>query len=449
MEETHSASSAWATAPRPWGDWRRQDGVRGGRRARRRGAARRSSRRSPRSPARASRASSRRLALRAEPAGGAWRCAAAARGRTCPTRRSSRRSAPTWPARSCARRISDAARVEDLVRPCLPSKRQWGYRNKLELGACTRRERRVPCWASIGKGRTTWRRRRSCPLAHDAIAQGAQGAARRAALRAGRAGPGHLPGGRARQRAHARRGGGPVDAAPGPFPRTHVAKMVKSALKATSIVRVLADPGKARKIKGVETLDGTRMLGRAGGRRAAGGQRAVVLPGEHRAGREAGRRRAGRAGRRWARTAPRAGRLLVADLYAGGGTFSVPLARAGADVMAVESAGSSVRDLRRNAEMNGVRHRGHRRRRGPRAARAGRAGRARGGPAARGPGRRGGGEHRRRRARARGLRELQPGHLGARRGPLRAQRLPPGARAARRPVPADLPRGGVEPFVRA
>lgn len=26
-------------------------------------------------------------------------------------------------------------RAEELVRPCLPSKRQWGYRNKLELGA--------------------------------------------------------------------------------------------------------------------------------------------------------------------------------------------------------------------------------------------------------------------------------------------------------------------------
>ena len=44
----------------------------------------------------------------------------------------------------------------------------------------------------------------------------------------------------------------------------------------------------------------------------------------------------------------------VADLYAGGGTFSVPLAAAGADVVAVESAGSSVRDLRRNAERAGV-----------------------------------------------------------------------------------------------
>lgn len=33
-------------------------------------------------------------------------------------------------------------------------------------------------------------------------------------------------------------------------------KMLKSSLKATSVVRVIADPGKARKIKGLEVLDG-------------------------------------------------------------------------------------------------------------------------------------------------------------------------------------------------
>ena len=44
--------------------------------------------------------------------------------------------------------------------------------------------------------------------------------------------------------------------------------------------------------------------------------------------------------------------LLVGDLYAGGGTFSIPLSKAGADVIAIEAAGSSVRDLRRNAEIN-------------------------------------------------------------------------------------------------
>ncbi len=45
---------------------------------------------------------------------------------------------------------------------------------------------------------------------------------------------------------------------------------------------------------------------------------------------------------------------FVADLYSGVGTFTLPLAQAGCDVAAVESAGSSVRDLRRNAEAAGV-----------------------------------------------------------------------------------------------
>ena len=46
--------------------------------------------------------------------------------------------------------------------------------------------------------------------------------------------------------------------------------------------------------------------------------------------------------------------MYIADLYAGGGTFSIPMARLGADVVAVEVAGSSIRDLRRNAEVNNV-----------------------------------------------------------------------------------------------
>ena len=37
-----------------------------------------------------------------------------------------------------------------------------------------------------------------------------------------------------------------------------------------------------------------------------------------------------------------------------GGTFSIPMARLDADVVAVEVAGSSIRDLRRNAEVNNV-----------------------------------------------------------------------------------------------
>ena len=43
--------------------------------------------------------------------------------------------------------FGDAA--AELVAPCLPSKRQWGYRNKLELGAAMGCEGYVPTWAFI------------------------------------------------------------------------------------------------------------------------------------------------------------------------------------------------------------------------------------------------------------------------------------------------------------
>ena len=43
---------------------------------------------------------------------------------------------------------------------------------------------------------------------------------------------------------------------------------------------------------------------------------------------------------------------VALDLYSGAGTFTLPLAAAAGDVVAVECAGSSVRDLRRNLERN-------------------------------------------------------------------------------------------------
>ena len=45
---------------------------------------------------------------------------------------------------------------------------------------------------------------------------------------------------------------------------------------------------------------------------------------------------------------------FVADVFAGAGMFSLPLADAGADVVAIELSGSAVRDLRRNADANGL-----------------------------------------------------------------------------------------------
>ena len=336
----------------------------------------------------------------------------------------------------------EAVRAEDLVRPCLPSKRQWGYRNKLELGAA-RAENGEFLLGFHREGTHEIATPAVCPLAHDAVAKAPK--ALRGALRfaQGSADLGIFRVG-VRHSVRTRETEIALWTKPGAFPRAHVAKTLKSALKATSIVRVLADPGRARKIKGVETLDGKGCWGEE----LADARFLTSAPSFFQVNTAQAEKLAaevveGLGGRMGEEGPEGLDGLLVADLYAGGGTFSVPLARAGADVIAIEAAGSSVRDLRRNAEMRG--HRGGGRRRRPRAARAGRAGRARGGPAARRPRRRRGGEHRRGGSRARGLRELQPRHLGARCGPLRAKRLPPGARATRGPVPPDAPCGGGEP----
>ena len=61
-------------------------------------------------------------------------------------------------------------RADALVAPCLPSKRQWGYRNKIELGAQ---------WDAKGtfnlgfhqEGNPNVQQALACPLAHDAIAK--------------------------------------------------------------------------------------------------------------------------------------------------------------------------------------------------------------------------------------------------------------------------------------
>ena len=247
----------------------------------------------------------------------------------------------------------EAARAEDLVRPCLPSKRQWGYRNKLELGAA-RAENGEFLLGFHREGTHEIATPAVCPLAHDAVAKAPK--ALRGALRfaQGSADLGIFRVG-VRHSVRTRETEIALWTKPGAFPRAHVAKTLKSALKATSIVRVLADPGRARKIKGVETLDGKGCWGEE----LADARFLTSAPSFFQVNTAQAEKLAaevveGLGGRMGEEGPEGLDGLLVADLYAGGGTFSVPLAQAGADVIAIEAAGSSVRDLRRNAEMNGV-----------------------------------------------------------------------------------------------
>lgn len=238
----------------------------------------------------------------------------------------------------------DKERAREIVRPCLGSKREWGYRNKVEMGAAFDESGRF----QLGfheEGSPEVVASDTCPVAYKQIARAPK--ALRGALRFAQGNDDlgiFRVGVRHSVRTHATEVA--IWTRPSGFPRGHVANVLKGSFKATSIVRVMADPGKTRKIKGVEALSGKGFW------------------------------EEDMAGNRFRTSAPsffqvntaQAEKLIdavleglgvsdgdvVADLYAGGGTFSVPLAKAGADVLAVESASSSVRDLRRNADANSV-----------------------------------------------------------------------------------------------
>lgn len=238
----------------------------------------------------------------------------------------------------------DEERADAVVADCIPCKRQWGYRNKLELAAGTDARGRFAL-GFYREGTHEIVTPDACPLANRYIEKAPK--ALRGALRYLQ-GRGDLGVYRVGVRGSLRTNS--VEIAlwtpPSSFPRNAVANTLKDALKATSVVRVIAEPGHARAVKKVETLDGrgtweeklaeARFLTSAPSFfqvNTAQAEKLVALVMEG------------------LQVQPED---YVVDLYSGGGTFSIPLAQAGAEVVAVELAGSSVRDLRRNAEANRV-----------------------------------------------------------------------------------------------
>lgn len=238
----------------------------------------------------------------------------------------------------------DRERAEAVVAACARSRREWNYRNKLELGAGTDAQGRL----TLGfhrEGTQELVSAESSRLAHKAIEKAPK--ALRGAIRYAQ---GNRELGIYRVGVRHSLATGELEVAlwtpPGPFPRSHFAKTLSTALNTTSIVRVLANPGKARKVKGVETLDGRGYWReRVGDVDFSTQAPSFFQVNTAQADRLVGIVREG------------LGELdgaCVADLYAGGGTFSIPLSLAGADVVAIESAASSVRDLRFNADLNGT-----------------------------------------------------------------------------------------------
>lgn len=238
----------------------------------------------------------------------------------------------------------DRAAAEALVGECVPSKKQLGYRNKLELGA----ERDAQGRFTLGfrsESSHEFVSPDACLLAHKAIQKAPK--ALRGALR-------FLEGNkdlgiyRVGVRHSARTGNLEVAlwTPPSAFPRAQVANTLSSAIKATGIVRVMADPGKARKVKGVEVLAGHGKWRE----RLGDNEFSVSAPSFFQVNTEQAENMIACVidGLQLDEDS------VVADLYAGAGTFSLALAEHADVVFAVESAASSVRDLRRNADTNGA-----------------------------------------------------------------------------------------------
>lgn len=238
-------------------------------------------------------------------------------------------------------------RAETTVGETVGSKRQFNYRNKIEMGARFEAKgqggREAFKLGFFHPGTHDVVETKTCPVAARTIEKAP--AALRGALRYAQ---GNQDLGIFRVGVRASEKTKSVEIAlwtePRAFPRARVADVLRDSLKATSIVRVMADPGKARKIKGVEALAGKgyweeKLLGLSYRVSApsffqvntAQAETMIELVLE---GLQAG---------------PDA---YCADLYCGAGTFTLPLAEHCAEVFAVESAASSVRDLRRNLELN-------------------------------------------------------------------------------------------------
>lgn len=240
----------------------------------------------------------------------------------------------------------ELAAAETLVQPCIPSKKQWNYRNKVEFEVGQDVAGRFTLGSHALAG--GFNPLASCQLMAKKFVKAPK--ALTGALRFLQQGE-NLGIERVGLRVSNRTGD--VELAlwtrTGRFPRAHAAKILGQAMpvKKGVITRVLLKEDsktKARKVSGTECLAGKgHWTEEIDGRvmklsapsffqvNTTGAEELVRLVME---GLEPD------------------GSDVALDLYSGAGTFTLPLAAVAGDVVAVESAGSSVRDLRRNLEGN-------------------------------------------------------------------------------------------------
>jgi len=130
---------------------------------------------------------------------------------------------------------------------------------------------------------------------------------------------------------------------PGVFPRRMAATTLGTAVNASSIVRVLVKgESKARKVTGVEVLAGAGSWRE----RLLGTNMTISAPSFFQVNTKAAEKLLGLVLEGLAVD----GTDRVLDLYSGAGTFTLPLSEVAGETVAVESASSAVKDLRRNLE---------------------------------------------------------------------------------------------------
>ena len=258
-----------------------------------------------------------------------------------------------WKRRAVADALIRVAKVgeaeaEALVQPCIPSKKQWHYRNKVEFQVGQDVAGRFSLGAHAAAG--SFDPLASCHLAPKSylkapkaltgslryLQQGEDLGIERVGLRvSGRTGDVEVA----------------VWTRTGRFPRAQAAKVLTDALpaKKPSIVRVLLKDDtktKARKVTGVESLAGRGSWTEE----VCGLKMRLTAPSFF----QVNTHGAEELVRLVMEGLEPDGSDIALDLYSGAGTFTLPLAQASHDVVAVESAGSSVRDLRYNLEHNGL-----------------------------------------------------------------------------------------------
>jgi 23S rRNA (uracil1939-C5)-methyltransferase len=133
----------------------------------------------------------------------------------------------------------------------------------------------------------------------------------------------------------------------GPFPRSAVARTLASAARFDTLTRVLVKgPIKARDISGVEVLAGKGHLRE----RLGGFDYRVSAPSFFQVNTAVAERMVAVV----IEETGTSGDDLVLDVYAGVGTFTLPLAVVAGEVVAVESSGHALRDLRANLDAAGL-----------------------------------------------------------------------------------------------